>query len=129
MLTWVDWFCGAPGLGLKGCWGGLSKWTKMNRLMTYLAFAIAALDLVCFSLFLALPALEIEPSIKQKIGSLVVNGGVILSAISAVVVCLLLTFVSGSKGLSRLQKFSAVLMAAFAIFVFLYIVNVFRQGI
>jgi uncharacterized membrane protein len=105
----------------------------MNRIVAYLAFAIAASDLVCFSLLLALPALDLESSVTQKLEFLVFPGGLILSVFSVLLVYMLLNPIDESEGLTKLfrnsQKLSAVVLVVFAIFVFLFVVNVFRQGL
>jgi hypothetical protein len=105
----------------------------MNRIVVYLALIIAVLDLICFSLFMALPTLELESSASNKLGSVVIAVGPILSVISVLVVCMLFNPTNANANPSTpfgvIQRFSSVILIAFAIFVVLYLVNVFRKGI
>jgi hypothetical protein len=105
----------------------------MNRILTYFACIIAASDLIFFSLFIALPTLEVEPSAGLNIATVVIGGGLLLSVISIMVVGMLMNSRSENLGLSTpfrvVQKLSGLMLAAFALFVFSYLINVFRSGI
>jgi hypothetical protein len=105
----------------------------MNRLAMYLAFTIAASDVLCFSVFMLLPTLDIESSTGNQLGSVVIGAGLILAVISVLVVSMQNNYSSRnddiSKSLSALRKFSVVILISFALFVFLYLANVFREGI
>ena len=105
----------------------------MNRFLTYFACIIAALDLIFFSLFIALPKLEVEPSAGLEFATVVIAGGLILSVISVLAVAMLIGSRNENGASSTpvrfVRKLSAVVSAAFALFVFSYLINVFRSGI
>jgi hypothetical protein len=105
----------------------------MSRILTYFACIIAASDLIFFSLFITLPTLEVEPLAGLNIATVVIAGGLILSVISVLVVGMLISSRNENVGLSTsfpvVQKISGLILIAFALFVFSYLINVFRSGI
>jgi len=105
----------------------------MNRILTYFACIIAASDLIFFSLFIALPRIAVDPLDGLNIATVVIAGGLILSVISALVVGMLIIARDENVGLSTffpvVQKLSGLILVAFALFVFSYLINVFRSGI
>jgi hypothetical protein len=105
----------------------------MSRILTYFACIIAASDLIFFSLFITLPTLEVEPLAGLNIATVVIAGGLILSVISVLVVGMLISSRNENVGLSTsfpvVQKLSGLILIAFALFVFSYLINVFRSGI
>lgn len=105
----------------------------MSRILTYFACIAAVLDLIFFSLFIVLPTLEVEPAAGLKIANVVIAVGLILSVVSVLVVAVLISSRNENVGLptpfSFVQKLSGMISTAFALFVFSYLINVFRSGI
>lgn len=104
----------------------------MNRTLTNLAYFVAAADLICFALFLALPALALESSVRSEVGEALVCAALILAVFSASFVTLLLKTDpedGGSKLSSFLRKISALILGSFALFVCAYLVIIFYSGV
>jgi hypothetical protein len=98
-----------------------------------LAPVIAALDLVFFSLFVALPTLALESAARNKLGDVVIGGGLILALLSVPVVGMLMKSGKGnfcfSSSAHAVQTLAGLALVAFPVFVVSYVINLFWNGI